>query len=481
MILGDDDSGKVSESTPLLGETSGTSVVVTAPVPPPAYAPPASPNHSAIYATDVDVEPIVRNRFWRAFLIALGMWLLASILLGTVLDDVDGIQSLWNRKYPTIPDVKMDCMNSWADQHHQNPIHSAFPYSTDTTFSIPVGPEAFLLFSRGTLSAGTLRVVAAPATSDSSDAVIQIKMHYFVKKIRDQAQVCLIGRKTGEWGVAILTPKLWFSPSRTEHLFFDLVLALPQTNSSVYVNGLVTDLDNFEQVVEAPLQVGHLSIKGTNGGIRTKTLEAQNATLVTTNGEISMDNLISRRTRVVTSNAAILGTVKAVDSVDLHTSNGPIRVDVDLDAGNSTTTKDVTIQTSNGVIQSSVRLNGTNATSSFHVKHITTNGQVVAKIASLPLDAELQVIASTSNSPVVLSLPLTYEGDLRAYGNDGIGVKPVDPLERDPAGKGRTWDLDMGVLRMSLMSGSVSWDRKNMHRGSAVATTENGPATIYFS
>ncbi|KAJ7641695.1 hypothetical protein FB45DRAFT_1054136 [Roridomyces roridus] len=151
-----------------------------------------------------------------------------------------------------------------------------------------------------------------------------------------------------------------------------------------------------------------------------------------------------------------------------------------LDAGNSSDTKNVTIKTSNDNLQSSIHLTtASNNNGSFRVEQRTSNGQLMAKILTLPVDATLDVTATTSNAPVDLHLPSTYEGDINVAGGS-ISARRVDSSEQDPAGKDRTRTFQTWMVRLTRMALSVFWERGNMHRGRAAVETTNGQASVYI-
>ncbi|KAJ7647891.1 hypothetical protein FB45DRAFT_894691 [Roridomyces roridus] len=489
MIITDDETpsspDKGSVTTPLLGNASTSATA------PPAYTPrqngPAPIGTAqAPYPNHVFVErrQSAGHRFCRAFLVAFGIWILASALLGSILDN-GAIHAHWD--YPTVPGVSADhCVTSWPSEEKNNGMFASFPYSVNVSFDIPLPTETLLLLSQGSLSNGNLQVTTSPNIKDS--AHVQVVVNYHRKAIRDQAKICLVQREKGEEGVGIFTPR-WQSDhadSRTERLLFDVVLTLPRSSSGLYINRLHTDVNNFEQDLESLkdiIKFGHLDLKGTNGRIHAKTLSAEQATLTTTNAVISADYLVSWTTTAHTTNALITGSFKSQESVNLKTTNGPIRAQVEIEAGSSTGTKKVSLQTTNDPIDVGIVLTTQSGSGGdLSVTASTTSGHLTASIQSLPIDAALAFTGTTTNSGAMLKLPSTFDGDFDVRTtNAAATVHRVNPHERDPASKDRVRTIQSSPnSRKTRATGSVFWGPKNTRRGKAVLRTTNGAADIYL-
>ncbi|KAJ7750100.1 hypothetical protein DFH07DRAFT_550660 [Mycena maculata] len=464
---------KASASTPLLSGASGSGA------PPPAYVPretgptPIGTVYQPVYGQR---RESAARRFCLAFLIAFGIWILASALLGSIVDRT----AFEHGTYPTYPGVSTEtCVSTWRTG--VGGTQGSFPYSAGITLDVPLPDETLLFLSQGSLSAGNLRITTS--SEISGIARVHITVHYYRENVRDSAKICSIDRKSGERGVGIFTP-MWSSPSATDRLYFDVVLTLPRGNP-LYINRLATDVNNFSHDLDALKDIvnfGEISLKGTNGQIFTGSLGAAVATLTTTNAPVKADYLATQSTTVRTSNDAISGNYYAVDLVDLRTSNGPVNVFVDLDSSDSKATKKVTMRTSNDVLASTINL-GTPSGSGgkFHVDAETSNGLLATTIASSPLDAVLYVQAKTSNSPASLTLPPTYEGDfdVRSSNSAPPALKRLNPLEKDPASKGRTRAVGTNVMTKRTMSGTVYWTKANRHRGTVKLETSNAPVTLY--
>ncbi|KAJ7133735.1 hypothetical protein C8R43DRAFT_956583 [Mycena crocata] len=483
---------KDSDSTPLLGGggPSGSGA-------PPAYAPrdsgptpiaaPQAPYvvHQPVYHQRQVGGQSAAGRFCRAFLVAFGIWILLSALVGSIADTGVRIQALNYSGYPTPPGVDVHhCKTQWPTAEKKT-MFGSFPYSVDLDFNFPLPSETLLLLSEGSLSAGNLKITSA---YDLTDQVrVHVTVHYYGTAVRDTAKICLIKRENGESGLGIFTPKNWYSRKRTDRLYFDVELILPHTLSSpspLYINALSTDLNNFSQDVAALINIikfGELSLRGSNGKIHAASLAADNATVTTSNGAVMIDHLTALTAAVRSSNGNIGGDYHVVDSLDLITSNGIIKVAATINAGDSKDTKSLTMHTTNSVLDSTVTYTTSSGTGgALRVDAKTTNGGLNTQIASIPLDAVLNLKATTSNSRATLGLPVTYEGDLAVYTSNSVPSIVFDAYKQDPAHKGRGRGQETTMVRRGAATGNVYWDKANIHRGSVVVKTTNGAAAIHL-
>ncbi|KAJ7496621.1 hypothetical protein FB451DRAFT_1208265 [Mycena latifolia] len=474
-------------STPLLSGASGSGV------PPPAYAPHA-PGPTPIVAAQVPYavyqpgypqqrEQSAGKRFLKAFLVAFGIWILASALLGSILDegkfDRTGV-------YPIPSDVTLEeCVTDWSEAGKRFPVFRSFPYSAKTSFKFPLPSETLLVLSQGALSAGNLKVTTS---SGVTDARVNVVVYYHTTAVLDKAQVCLIKRNDGEGGLGIFTPTTWWNRQRTDHLYFDVELILPRGSSPPHVNTLSTDVHNFWQdldTLRGIIDFGDISLKGSNGKIHAKTLDAAKVIVQTSNGAVSLDSVVALSAKVRSSNAAISGDYKVSDGLDLTTSNGAIKVAVGIN-GSEASPHSLSLTTSNHVINSVINLDTTSGTGGdFKVTAKTSNGRVDMRVASAPLDSVLTFDARTSNSAAAATLPTAYEGSWAvATSNAAVAVHRMENNERDPACKGdadckgRTRRMETRIASKGQAAGNVYWDKKNANRGSATLRTSNAPVTI---
>ncbi|KAJ7350783.1 hypothetical protein DFH08DRAFT_695449 [Mycena albidolilacea] len=465
---------KSDSTTPLLGNASGSN-------PPPAYSPPAGPAHAGPtpIGTQIPYAPYqpaytpaqqrrvgepAGPRFWKAFFVAFGVWLLATALFGSIADSGPHhrVQShVGYHEYPIPSDVVTDnCVTTWSEA--QNPI--GFPYSASTSFKFPVPSKTLLLLSKGGLSDGHLKITSS---SETTDVRVKVTVKYHKQAVRDTAKVCIIERSHGESGVGIFTPQPWRSRSSTDRLSFDVELILPVGD----IYALSTDVSNFSHDVDhlSGVHFNDISLKGSNAHIQAKTLLARSAT-------------------VRSSNDRITGTYAVDDSLDIRTSNGHINVVASINNGtDSEKTKDISLRTSNSPLDYTIDLGPTaGKAGTFRVKTETSNAKLTGRIVSAPLNSAIMVNAKSSNHETSLLLPITYEGIFELWtSNAGIHVDQLNPKERDPACgadaecKGRNRSLHTTNVSKRSAAGSIFWDKKNANRGKVVVTTSNSLVTLH--
>ncbi|KAF7289248.1 hypothetical protein MIND_01386300 [Mycena indigotica] len=472
-------------NTPLLGESSA----------PPAYAPrgpSAGPSGPYIVYQQQPLYPqrppqSAGKRFLKAFLVAVGIWVLASALLGSIFSSrryrhyqmVD-LQAT----YPVPDNVELDeCVTEWTTGP-TNPTSST-PYTSLASFSFPIPSKTLLLLSKGSLSGGRLKVV----TSASDDVKITVAIHYADTLARELAKVCLINRDEGEQGVGLFTPTEW--RGRPYSVSFDVELSIPrsQSNNPQFINALLTDVNNFSQEIDSLQDVvvfDTLTLQGSNGGIRSPSLVATNTIIKTSNARVAIGHLMSSTASVRSSGGGITGTYVTKGPLNLITSNGAIDVSISV---TSDTDRQVPVlmTTSNAQINAVVDLISTsNSGGSFLVQPKTSNGRLTTTIKSLPIDGKLKLEARTSNSLAQVALPLTYEGGFSlATSNAATLVQRRGSSERDPkcpdSGEcegQRSRTVSTRMVRKTSAAGVVHWDAKNAQRGDVSLKTSNGGVTL---
>lgn len=79
---------------------------------------------------------------------------------------------------------------------------SRFPYSSETSFELPLSYDTLFLLSRGSQSYGIVDVVTSSTPSDV--AKVNVVVRYYDRGVRDVgAKVCLSKRPNNEIGVGI--------------------------------------------------------------------------------------------------------------------------------------------------------------------------------------------------------------------------------------------------------------------------------------
>ncbi|KAJ7270173.1 hypothetical protein B0H12DRAFT_827771 [Mycena haematopus] len=497
MIITDDSpKSPVKDSTPLLGDASGSNA-------PPAYTPPrAEPTpigntqipyavYQPVYTQDQRrTGESAGQRFCKASLVAFGVWILVSALFGSLTVE-SGHRHLFQSlsgyfDYPIPSGVEPSlCATTWPEM--KNPAFSSFPYSASTSFDFNLPSKTLLLLSKGALSSGHLKITSSP---NVANVRVNVTVNYHRVAVRDAAKVCFIERSEGESGVGIFTPQLWRSRGRSDRISFDVELILPRSDSILHVNGLSTDVNNFSHEVDnLNAYFNDLSLRASNGNIKAKSLVAAQMVLATSNAAVAVDSLVAPIATVRSSNGRISGTYAVVDSLDLHTSNGAIDVAVLITDGRSSKkTQDIIMKTSNHAIDYTVNLGPTTGKAgSFRVNADTSNGKVTGKIVSAPLNSVFAISAKTSNHLASLTLPSTYEGSFAvSTSNAAATVNRVNPEEKDPACgsdarcNGRSRIVYTTAVTKTSVKGIVQWDTRNADRGKVVVASSNGAATLYI-
>ncbi|KAJ6497443.1 hypothetical protein C8R45DRAFT_1072025 [Mycena sanguinolenta] len=478
----------VGDSTPLLGDARVSNA-------PPAYTPPPRADPTPIGNTQIPYtvyqpvytqqgqrrtkEPAGRQ-FCKAFLVAFGIWASFAFFANLAVRSMD---------YPIPKGVKIPVCHSaatWHEKPNPDPDFSGFPYSATHSFDFNL-PSTILLFSKGGLSNGHLKIRSSP---DVGAVRVNVTINYWRAAVRDVAKVCFIERSEGEGGVGIFTPRSWRSRSYSDRLFFDVELILPRSKSTLHVNGLHTDVNNFSHDVEAlDAYFNDLSLTASNGKIQAKSLTAAQIALTTSNAAVAVDNLVAPKASVESSNGRITGTYAVVHSLILKTTNGAIDVSASI-TGQSSLEKrqDITMQTTNGPINYVVDLGPTAREAGlFNVKAYTSNSKLTGKVVSAPLNSILAIDTKTSNHLVSLVLPSTYEGSfVISTPNSATAVSRTDPQERDPACESdancnsRRRTVYLTRITKSISEGTIYWDSHNADRGSVFLSSSNGAASLYI-
>ncbi|KAF7350924.1 hypothetical protein MSAN_01654500 [Mycena sanguinolenta] len=487
MIINNGPKSPVGDSTPLLGDASATNS-------PPAYTPQPRADPTPIGDTQIPYavyQPVhtqqgrqrrtgesAGRRFCEAFLVAFGIWVSFAFFVKLAVQSAD---------YPIPSGVKLIvCATTWHEKSNPDPDLTVFPYSATTSFDFDLPSTTLLLLSKGGLSNGHLKITSSP---EVRTVRVNATVNYWLPAVRDAVKVCLIERSEGESGVGIFTPQRWPGRTYADRLFFDVELILPSSDSILHVNGLSTDVNNFSHDLDTlDVYFNDLSLTASNGKIQAKSLTAAQVSLTTSDAAIAVDSLVALKASVKLSNGPITGNYAVVDSLILKTSNGAIDVAASI-AGNSSLEKiqDITMQTSNGPLDYVVDLGPTmGEADSFRVRADTSNGRIIGKIISAPLNSILDTHARTSNHPVSLAIPPTYEGSFTISSNSAASVARTNPREKDPTcgsdancdGRKRIFYLTR--VTKSIYEGVIGWDSQNVDRGSIFLGSSNGVAVLYI-
>ncbi|KAK0196019.1 hypothetical protein F5146DRAFT_924767 [Armillaria mellea] len=443
--------------------------------PPPAYG-----STSSSYPRRVDPapprtlylrqpEPPCRRsptkRFFKAFCVAILIWFLLAMFTSSIVG-AGGFHRGGGRYLQDFPDSDFPIPNGhtvreciWGQGWTSTGSGGGFPtqrYSAHTSFDLPLNSETLFLLSQGSLSSGAVNVVTSPTLKDV--VRVDVAIQYYRQRVLDYARVCLLQRREGENGVGVFTPRWFNNPSYQDRPHFDITITIPEPSSTSASNikNFETDVPNFSQSLqdlESRVHFGKISLKGSNMPIQAEASATSCADVHTTN-------------------APIQGCFAASGSLVLKTSNGPIRVDVDLgdmDATKST----LELTTSNNNIEAGIRL----FSPSSDVSARTSNGPLQIKVLESPVDSKVKLDARTSNAFGEVWLPPTYEGTY------SLSTSHMQPTLRvgemsDPAERGRRRTVKQNTVRRGETVGEVYWDEHNRGRGTVLVRSSNGPLSL---
>lgn len=462
--------------------SSPTAPLLLAPPPPPyGYSGGGPPPQQE------PVEPAGR-RFIKAFAVAVGIYVLGGILIGSMVEDMrynwgpapepdtaDGQEVACHLPFePLDGSSKYDY--PWAAPPPPSEvttvpegkaIFAAFPpYASRTKFELPANNVSLHYFlSRGSLAAGIIRFVPGNYLDPEPGITGEIITRYWSLAARDRANICTLRKDEGAQGVGIFTPTGW--PIRVEdNLSFEVTVTLPPSMYPFKPAGsLETEMPFFtHDIGDLKHRVFYQSVKlrSSNSAIRVKSLHAQN-------------------TEVKTTNANILGDFDATDSLRLVTTNGYIQAKVQAFNQDWHRPTAVYAKTSNGrieteiTLQTDVHAHQPSAAGGLKVDAIATNGRLNLTIPHAPVGSHIQLDATTSNAGTYVGLPPSFEGHLSLRTSNGYAA--VRNLQReDPSHRGLHRTLIIDKRSAKSLDGRVWWGSEKDHRdlGYAKVITTNG-------
>ncbi|KZP13761.1 hypothetical protein FIBSPDRAFT_1049269 [Athelia psychrophila] len=407
-------------------------------------------------------------RFFGAFCVAIGIYVLFGMLTTSIAwrSDIgstspDGSSQGW--PVPSDGDAPI-CVGGGGWTAARTDPASTYPYTAHTEFELPLASDVQYLLARGHLAYGSVQVVDWEEGKDNIK--IEVDASYYSQAALDRANVCKVSRKEGENGVGIFTPREWRRIFRKDQIRFDLVVRIPvRRASSVRVHAFETDLAMFSHDFQTSKRVvfDSLSVHGSNMAITATSLQAEHATLKTSNGPIT-------------------GVFNTTTSLELVTSNAPIKADVGLTnappLGAPTT---LVIKTSNGPVHSVVSLLSTrDEEGSYDVTTETSNNVLDVAYDAAPVELTLVHHGRTSNGPVTLTLPRAYEGALALRSSNIAPSVSHDENAEDPTGRGRRRWLSVNRVK-NVLSGAVYWGSAKAGKGSVDVRTSNAPARLVLA
>jgi len=115
----------------------------------------------------------------------------------------------------------------------------------------------------------------------------------------------------------------------------------------------------------------------------------------------------------------------------------------------------------------------------FTVSAITSNSDLLFDLLSLPYESSLKLEAKTSNSNAKVKLPQTFEGQFTLdTSNNAPSMERHSERDRDPAGRGRTRQVDDKSRLRNFWQGNVYWDKDHENLSDAKIRTSNGKAIL---
>jgi len=467
----------VTESTPRSKDAApasspgGTSNSIQPLPPPPPYAAHAAhPTDRPILSTGA---PGPRRRTVKRFIEALGIALLICFLFGLLSGSMDRLN-----RFKAGHTGKTGWHNSADEWRIPSEFHSRectergdwfagtsglYPYSSSTSFYLPVSSDSLFLLSRGPLASGSVQILQTEQAGDV--ARVNVTMGHYRVDAADSARVCVLTRRAGENGVGIFTPPAGARRSLKENLYFHVTLQLPASSGSspLLIKKLSTDLPNFSH------EVGWLS----------ETVEFEKIHLKGSNRFICVESLSAETAELETSKSPIEGSFNASASLSLITSNGHVNINVGLYNDNASRGTRLTVQTSNGWVRSAISLLSSNTVTNgqYDISTKTSNGALDVEFPVSPVNSTLHLEAKTSNSPARITLDSAYEGVFSARSSNNISPA-LEQLElEDPSGGRRPRVVERTAGR-GYVKGRVHYHPSGKASSWVDAQTSNGQLVL---
>ncbi|KAL5531952.1 hypothetical protein ACEPAF_5515 [Sanghuangporus sanghuang] len=455
--------------------------------PPPAYS--ASGSHGTEYNSPLQSPDDVstsnrrfrlvrgenaRNRFLRAFAVAVGIWLLIVIIAESIEEinlTVKRVRVLFKRasaedsippespdEWPPKPGKRIRfpfCPVAPSGNSTQEISPSSDPNSVKVGFSIPASSE-FSFFGNDSYSYGSFAVDAVE--SSTSDVEVDIVISGQNRDILQRSKICLF-EEGAKHTIGIMAAKEEHDPPSTANLLrYDVYVKLPIPE-------------------KRPLFVPRLSAYFSLFAIATMDLagrvEFGELDLRTEDMIIVVESLSARRARLETSQKSIKGSFTTSSSLELVTKNAPIQADIVMlnSASSDQPLTQLALHTKNAVI--SARLNLTNPSTSsshlssspgfsddsiggnFSIESTTSNAANSISVLSQPFSSHLSLTAHTSNAACEVFLPHQFSGGFRLSSSI---MQPVLQVTSPPIDKkNRNREVDLTRRKKNLLEGTVSW------------------------
>ncbi|KAI0827699.1 hypothetical protein BC628DRAFT_1338239 [Trametes gibbosa] len=334
------------------------------------------------------------------------------------------------------------------------------------TFQLPLSADVLYIFSRGSLSYGSVTFTTASGSGD--EVQVDISSTYESVELLNKVNLCLFERVPGQKGVGILTPE---DVANVKDVVFTINVKFPRGR-----HGDALRVKAFE--TQLPLISHHL--RDLEGNVHFGSIMLSSRHMSMHSDYLSADVAI-----VETRNARVSGTYHASRSLILRTTNADIVSDVTLyhddSAGPYT---NFTLLTTNSAITNHLTLRSTSPLSTggfYDVTADTSNSKLSITASSQPIGSTLLLSARTSNAPASVRLPPAYEGTSVVETTlGGLAKIECDAGAKDPAGHGRTRVCATPRKTPLRVEGYTAWglDGSRHGMGDVSVVSSNAPAML---
>ncbi|KAI0764409.1 hypothetical protein BD413DRAFT_606343 [Trametes elegans] len=343
------------------------------------------------------------------------------------------------------------------------------------SFHLPLSADALYIFGRGSLSSGSITFSPTDDHSVPHDQVqVDIDSTHGNRAALDLVNICVLQRAHGEMGIGILvsnhsgrntSPGTTVSTSRGPR--FSINVRFPVARGRpLRVKAFETNLPMFEHTLadlHGEVHFDSVSLSSKSMPINGHSLEADTASLLTSNSHITGSFYVSRSLFMQTSNKAISANVTLY-----HDGSRPYY-------------SNLTMLNSNAAIDGFLHLHSTAPSGTggqFDVLTRTENSALTFAVTAQPVASTLLLDARTRNAPAAVELPAAFEGTFGARTTNARADVECDAGARDPAGLGRRRTCAVPDLTVHEVSGWTSWGGARHGMGDVNVVSVNAPVRL---
>ncbi|KAF4621482.1 hypothetical protein D9613_001049 [Agrocybe pediades] len=340
-----------------------------------------------------------------------------------------------------------------------------YRYASQTNFTLPLSSTNLFIIKTAS-AGGKLDVITSP--SQPRDSVgVGLVLSYDREDIFEHILALRLSRPGGENGVGFFEERDWRDRDHSDRSpELDITLVLPESTSQTpyTIRKLETNVSNMSQNIvdlRGRFNFNSISLSSSNGHIDAKHLDVETGSLKTSQG-------------------GIRGTFRAKDALILHTSNGPIDVDVQLENANDGKETLLDAKTSNAPFRANVTMTSTkNREGIFRVNGKTSNSMLNIAIPKAPVDFKLGMEATTSNGRADIDLPPTFEGEgiLKTSAHSTASVVERHGVE-DPTGRGRQRHVKTVGAKTGKLQLKAFWGESEGGKGDVTVKTSQGDIVV---